>query len=143
MADYKHMLIALDLSGGYEYIIGRALRLAGDSTKISLIYVQEPIIYPDGLIASAPLPIQEQMIESSQQVFEEISEKYAIKGQRFIENGRAATEIHKIAADNKVDLIVVGSHGRHGLQLLLGSTANAVLHDATCDVLAVRVGKKK
>ena len=38
------------------------------------------------------------------------------------------------------DIIVVGSHGRHGLALLLGSTANGVLHGASCDVLAVRVG---
>jgi universal stress protein A len=38
-----------------------------------------------------------------------------------------------------VDLIVVGSHGRHGLQLILGSTANAVLHHASVDVIAVRV----
>ena len=37
------------------------------------------------------------------------------------------------------DLIVVGSHGRHGLALLLGSTANDVLHGAPCDVLAVRL----
>ncbi|MEO1899758.1 MAG: universal stress protein, partial [Methylococcales bacterium] len=37
------------------------------------------------------------------------------------------------------DLIVVGSHGRHGLALLLGSTANGVLHHAVCDVLAVRL----
>ncbi|MCP4009678.1 MAG: universal stress protein, partial [Proteobacteria bacterium] len=33
----------------------------------------------------------------------------------------------------------LGSHGRHGLGLLLGSTANGVLHLAQCDVLAVRV----
>jgi universal stress protein A len=33
----------------------------------------------------------------------------------------------------------VGSHGRHGLALLLGSTANSVLHGSPCDVLAVRV----
>jgi universal stress protein A len=45
----------------------------------------------------------------------------------------------RIAKERGVDLIVVGSHGRHGLQLLLGSTANGVLHLAECDVLAVRV----
>jgi len=38
---------------------------------------------------------------------------------------------------------VVGSHGRHGLALLLGSTANGVLHGASCDVLAVRVGNNE
>jgi len=48
-------------------------------------------------------------------------------------------EIIKIAEENNVDLIIVGSHGRHGLALLLGSTANGVLHHAKCDVLAVRI----
>ena len=43
------------------------------------------------------------------------------------------------AKEHGADLIVVGSHGRHGLALLLGSTANAVLHGAPCDVLAVRI----
>ena len=46
-----------------------------------------------------------------------------------------AKEAQKLNAD----LIVVGSAGRHGMRLLLGSTANAVLHSAECDVLAVRV----
>ena len=54
--------------------------------------------------------------------------------------GRPETEIHALAEQIGADLIVVGSHGRTGLALLLGSTANGVLHGATCDVLAVRVG---
>ena len=53
--------------------------------------------------------------------------------------GSPKTEIVRVANENKVDLIIVGSHGRHGLALLLGSTANGVLHHATCDVLAVRL----
>ncbi len=55
--------------------------------------------------------------------------------------GRPESEIHRIAEEQGADLIVVGSHGRHGLALLLGSTANGVLHGASCDVLAVRVGE--
>ena len=54
--------------------------------------------------------------------------------------GRPETEIDAIAAEIGADLIVVGSHGRHGIALILGSTANGVLHGAPCDVLAVRVG---
>lgn len=142
MSHYKHVLIALDLADGYENIVERAFRIAAENTKVSLIYVQEPIIYPDAMIGTRPLPIKDQMIEYAQQVFQTIDEKYAITGEHYIENGRAATEIHKIAAANNVDLIVVGSHGRHGVQLILGSTANAVLHGAGCDVLAVRIGKK-
>lgn len=56
-----------------------------------------------------------------------------------IEAGSAKTVILKAAEKYKANLIIVGSHGRHGLQLLLGSTANAVLHGAKCDVLAVRL----
>ncbi|MFQ3186685.1 MAG: universal stress protein A [Marinomonas primoryensis] len=58
-----------------------------------------------------------------------------------ITQGGIESEIHRIAEEKKVDLIVVGSHGRHGLALLLGSTANGVLHGAPCDVLAVKVTK--
>jgi universal stress protein A len=56
-----------------------------------------------------------------------------------IEKGAPKQEIVRVADDEKAELIVIGSHGRHGLQLLLGSTANGVLHLAKCDVLAVRV----
>jgi universal stress protein A len=53
--------------------------------------------------------------------------------------GAPGSEIRELAKATKADLIVIGSHGRHGFSLLLGSTANAVLHDAGCNVLAVRL----
>ena len=53
--------------------------------------------------------------------------------------GVPGQEIVRIAEQEHIDLIVVGSHGRHGLALLLGSTANSVLHHAGCDVMAVRL----
>ena len=58
---------------------------------------------------------------------------------QWMETGSPKLEIIRIAEENNVDLIVVGSHGRHGFALLLGSTANGVLHHAQCDVLAVRL----
>ncbi|PIE36321.1 MAG: universal stress protein UspA, partial [Gammaproteobacteria bacterium] len=54
--------------------------------------------------------------------------------------GRPETEIHALADTIDADLVVMGCHGRFGLALLLGSTANGVLHGTKCDVLAVRVG---
>ena len=59
----------------------------------------------------------------------------------YIVVGHLVSEVIKAADKEEADLIVIGSHGRHGLQLLLGSTANGVLHLAKCDVLAVRVGQ--
>jgi universal stress protein A len=54
--------------------------------------------------------------------------------------GRPAAEIQAQTEKLHADLVVVGSHGRHGLaRVMLGSTANAVLHGAKCDVLTVRI----
>ena len=55
--------------------------------------------------------------------------------------GSTKHEVLSMAKDKQVDLIVAGSHGKHGLALLLGSTANAILNSAECDVLIVRNGK--
>ncbi|MBD3646240.1 MAG: universal stress protein, partial [Pseudomonadales bacterium] len=52
---------------------------------------------------------------------------------------KASNEIRAVAEKQDIDRIVLGTHGQHGLQLLLGSTANSVLHGVSCDVLAVRV----
>ena len=53
--------------------------------------------------------------------------------------GRAADEIVIQAKEDKVDLVVMGSHGRSGLShLLVGSVAESVVRHAPCPVLVVR-----
>lgn len=54
--------------------------------------------------------------------------------------GYAATEILRVARESKAGLIVMGTHGRRGLgRLLMGSTAEAVLRQAACPVLTVKL----
>jgi nucleotide-binding universal stress UspA family protein len=51
-------------------------------------------------------------------------------------------EIVKIAGEERVDMIVMGTHGRSGLdRLLLGSVAERVIRLALCPVLTVRQAK--
>jgi len=48
-------------------------------------------------------------------------------------------EILKFAADNGVDIIVIGTHGRHGIdRVIFGSTAEKVVRNSACPVLTVR-----
>ncbi len=57
-----------------------------------------------------------------------------------VSSTRTATHaIVEYAKEQDINLIVVGSHGKHGIDVLLGSTANGVMHRAPCDVLAVRI----
>jgi nucleotide-binding universal stress UspA family protein len=54
-------------------------------------------------------------------------------------HGDPATEIVRLANEDKADLIVMGSHGRSGLsRLLMGSVAEKVLRMAPCPVLTVK-----
>jgi universal stress protein A len=56
-----------------------------------------------------------------------------------VEVGHSVSAIVDKADELKADLIVIGSHGKHGLGLLLGSTASGVMHHAKCDVVVVRL----
>src|SRR6266568_6206962 len=56
--------------------------------------------------------------------------------------GDPATEIVRYAQDAWIDLIVMGTHGRTGLErLLMGSVAEKVMRDAPCSVLVVKLPK--
>lgn len=57
-------------------------------------------------------------------------------------DGDPAREIVRYAADAGMELIVMGTHGRSGLErLLVGSVTERVMHDASCSVLAVKLPK--
>jgi universal stress protein A len=54
--------------------------------------------------------------------------------------GTPYEEISKFASENKIDLVVLGTHGRRGIdRVLFGSTAEQVVRNAPCPVLSVRL----
>lgn len=142
---YKKILAAIDLSSESPQILERALELSLDNSKlahcINLVHVLEPLVFAYGADSSINLHELQQQLESQALIkVTALAKEYNIPlANCHILLGAAAGEIHDFAARESVELIVVGSHGRSGLALLLGSTANAVLHGANCDVLAVRV----
>lgn len=142
---YQSVLVAVDLSNESTKIIERALELAGgEVSKIYLSHVVEPVAaaYPIDAYAINMTKLQEEAMAIASQRLASIAEKHGITAERqLILAGAAATEIRSKAEELGVDLIVIGSHGTSGWKLLLGSTANKVLHGASCDIMTVRVGK--
>ncbi|MBK6286804.1 MAG: universal stress protein [Pseudomonadales bacterium] len=142
MSGYRHILLGLDLSGESQQVVARAvaLRDAFGST-LSVIHVIEPLSFAYG--GDIPMDfsgIQEEIHKQARAHMSALCDPLNIpQGNRHLVVGRPETEIHHVAEEIGADLIVVGSHGRHGLSLLMGSTANGVLHGARRDVLAVRV----
>ena len=144
MSEYTKILVAIDLSEDSSEVAKRASAIAGNSeTEVHLIHVIEPLSFAYG--GDIPMDfsgIQDEIHQQASQQLKRFGEANGIdEAHQHIVLGRPEVEIHAMAEDLNADLIVVGSHGRHGLTLLLGSTANGVLHGASCDVLAVRVGK--
>ena len=147
MATYQIILVAVDLSSESALVVQKAQHIAGPNADIHVVYVQEPMdnVYVGIVPQSAAFS---GLGDLEAQLGEELKDKLSVLGESFklspdhlhILHGSPAHEIHRFAKDNKCQLIVIGTHGQKGLQLLLGSTANSVLHGAGCDVLSVRIG---
>lgn len=144
MADYRRVLLAVDLTEECRRVARRARALATSSdAELHIVHVIEPLSLAYGGDVPMDLSsVQDQIHEQACAHLAGFAEDFDVpEDHRHLVFGRPESEIHRIAEHEAMDLIVVGSHGRHGLALLLGSTANGVLHGASCDVLAVRVGR--
>ncbi|MGD9152248.1 MAG: universal stress protein [Gammaproteobacteria bacterium] len=145
MLKYKHILLATDFSEGTAHILDEGCELAKQmGAKISLLHVVEPLPgYGYAFIGSAEIELQ--LVDESKKQLAKLGKKYSIDTKnQFVEIGPPKAEITRVAEEQGVDLIIVGSHGRHGfVENLLGSTANAVVHHAKCDVLTVKIKERK
>jgi universal stress protein A len=137
---YKHILFAADLTDETDFILDKVRGMRGFSgAKLSLVHVVEPM--PGYSYAYLGIEdIEGQLIDEARDALNKLASQLNVgPSEIFIEVGPTKSKILKVADDINADLIICGSHGRHGLSLLLGSTANAVLHGAKCDVLTVRL----
>ncbi|WP_136249131.1 universal stress protein [Halomonas borealis] len=141
--EYHHLLVAVDLTKDSHKVLERAMQIADrNKAKLSIMHTLEPLGFAyGGDIPMDLTSIQDQLDDHAKQRLAEIADTNVDKENQHVVVGMPDTEIHRFAEEQSVDLIVVGSHGRHGFALLLGSTSTGVLHGAQCDVLAVRVGK--
>jgi universal stress protein A len=143
---YKHVLAAVDFSDESAQVLEKA-RVAADShgAKLSLIRVVRPLAQVYGglnmaLIADGSISFEEEALRQATEQLRDNGKIYRVEAENVhVKIGNPAHEIRDTAAELEADLIVIGTHGRHGLGLLLGSTANALLHGVGCDVLVVRV----
>jgi len=144
MSTYQHILLALDYSAHGDLVAQRAKDVAEKyQAKLSIIHVLDNIPMPDtgyGTVIPLAQDSGYDLLEAEKAKLMQVGEKLGVtQADRWMIWGSPRQEIVQLAEREQVDLIVVGSHGRHGLSLLLGSTANSVLHYARCDVMAIRL----
>ena len=142
MANYKRVLVAVDLTDDSDQVLQRAVDIAErNGAALHIIHVIEIISFAYG--GDVPMDLtslQEQIDKHANERMKAKAEalNYPVE-QTLVATGNTEEEIHQHADKISADLIVIGSHGRHGLALVLGSTSNGVLHGAKCDILAVHL----
>ncbi len=142
---YQHILLATALSEKSFLVEDKAAALQKLSgAKLTIIHIIEPMP-AIAAVGEVGMPLdyyqtEQSLVDGAKKLLLPILKRLNIpESAMVIGTGRISYEILLYAKEKQVDLIVCGSHGRHGLQLLLGSTANSILHGAKCDVLSVRL----
>jgi len=142
---FKKILIATDGSKRTKNAVDMGLKLAREQqAKVYAIYVVDTVTF-----TSIPMDVT---WENMYQLLKDEGEdavKIIKDGATDVEvetqvlEGNPAVEITKFASDNGVDLIVVGTLGKSGIdRILLGSTAEKIVRIAPCPVLVIKSEKK-
>jgi nucleotide-binding universal stress UspA family protein len=137
---FQIILHPTDFSQWSQYALNLACSLARHhDARLILLHVWSPPLVP---LAVGPAPVRPE--DFSPGPFEEHLRQLhvpdpEVRVERRLEQGDAATQIIHVAQETHCDLIVIGTHGRTGLdRVLMGSVAEKVLRQAPCPVLAVK-----
>lgn len=138
---YNMILVAVALHDSDSGLVRKALDVAGESAQLTLLHVCEQGAGGWGLGAAGGIHNAEMVArEEAFPVLKALAQEFGLDLARIhIEVGEAAQHIDEYAKRLKADLIVTGSHARHGWRAHLGSVATAVVNGAPCDVLTVRL----
>ena len=144
MSNYAHILMAIDFTKSGEQILAKALDIAErNNAKLSILHVVEYM--PSLDYANDPMVINwavddNEMLEQAKKSLQKFSKQHNLKNVDLnVEFGRPKQVISQFVKDQQCDLVIIGSHGRHGISLLLGSTASAILHAMPCDILTLKI----
>ena len=143
MSLYKKILVAVDLTEDSPIVLNKARQLAElNDAELSLVHVIEPIAVGYAIEVSS-VDIEGLHQEASRQARDALlalgSDIGLPESRLYSKLGHPAREIRELAASINAELIITGGHGRHGWELLFGSTSSEVSRGVKCDVLTVRI----
>ena len=136
---FRHILVPLDFSSSAEQALGYAMELVEKfQARLTLLHVIHiPVTSEVNLAAYLA-----EMDTSAQLGMEEYLKRVETAGhtvETIVQRGTPWHEIVETAKAKHVDLIVMGTHGRTGVQhFMLGSVAEKVVRLAPCTVMVTR-----
>ncbi|MCV0400130.1 MAG: universal stress protein [Nitrosarchaeum sp.] len=143
--DLKNILVAYDASGFSNRAFNSALDIAEpNKSKITLVTVVTGIYQPSiGFSMKLNKEVLEKQNKTLKKLVSHLQTAAIKKGiplsLRILHNPSVSKAIRNYVKSHEFDLIVIGSHGRTGLnKVILGSVANDVAHNANVPVMVVK-----
>jgi universal stress protein A len=151
--DYQSILLAVDFEQESEPVVARAQRLKTVlGARLYLLHVVEhippaleyvPVGYAGDVTVPDNLELEEELLAIARRELDVLGERLDVPStDRLVRVGPTGRTIDEVAGELAVDLVVIGSRGRHGFMGLFGSTARTVLRNLTCDVLCVKIDEE-
>ena len=150
--NYTHLLVAVDFEPSGAPVIARAEQLRTlFGARLTLLHVLEYVsaaqeYLPLGFGGDLPIPddlgLEQELLDIAVRQLAVVGDALGVApADRLVRVGPPGYTIDAVAAEIGADLVVMGSHGRHGFLGLFGSTAKAVLGSVACDVLCVKLAE--
>lgn len=143
--DIKKILVPIDFSDYSKSALKYAVNFCKNcQAEMYLIYVVEPVIYPpDFSMGQIAIPsVNAEWDERARQELDKLAKEEipsTVPVKTIIKTGKPFVEIVETASELEVDLIIIATHGRSGVEhILFGSTAEKVVRKAPCPVLTLR-----
>ena len=145
MISIKNILYATDFSSHSNQAYFHAVALAeGHGASLTILHVCQarPVIMGEGMVPA--IGVESEDVDYWRRQLEQIRPvNDGIQVRHVLLEGSPAEEIIRYATEQAMDLIVMGTHGRTGLErLLMGSVAEQVVRGAPCSVLVVKMPKR-
>lgn len=143
MGHIKRILVPIDGSEASLAGLNHAVVLAEDlGAEVLVLTVSSPSHFEVG---SSTDEVESERLRDERARHEATEDAQRVLGDRLIERteaGEPLRTIVEVAARERCDLIVMGTHGRVGrLHALVGSVAEGVVRNAPCPVMTVRHGE--
>ncbi len=143
---YTHLLVPLDGSPTSEAALTQAIALAkvcGAVVSVMMVYDPYPYIAAAAEYGSYQVQLAEDLRLEAEQTVNAACARVQAAGlqvlSHVVELKQVWRAVLEVAASDKADLIVMGSHGRSGLdKLVMGSVTQRVLQHTLLPVLVVR-----
>ena len=142
MKEMRKILVPVDFSENSTKLLQHAVDMAGKSgANIVVVYVVEGLDKYSGL--SIPhislTEVEKELVQSAKskmELFLEENLEPSVPHEGVVLNGDIVEEINNFAANEGVDMIIMGTHGYKGLEkIVFGSVAERIVKTAPCPVL--------